>query len=651
MSIKLKLTLAFALIACLPVLFFSGWVITGLREAAEQDFVENSSREIRQIDNTLQVFFSGFEDNIRYLSGHPLLKRVDHNLISYSGTTPPSTAPSTVEQDIQALFDDFRRSHPAYAYIYLGSRHGGAVFSPADPKLADYDPRSRPWYSKAMALPGQVIRTGTYYWQRDEVSLLGTGSTFADAKGEPTGVVNVDVSLAGMTETVKKIKLGENGYLIMVNNDGQVLTDPRHPEHTLKPLTDLGAGYAQLFSAGKGLANVELDGTHFMANVWPSEQLGWRFIGLIPYDEVMADANRITWAVLLGALLLAGLFAVLGQWFARVIVSPIEQVAAGLTLIAEGEGRLSQQLQVSGQSEVAILARGFNRFTGAIRDLIQTIAGTASQVLTTASVSSQGAREMAGIALRQRENVDMVSTAFNKMVATAHEVASSCSQAAVSADRGQNQAQSGQRHIEDAVLEVDHLSEEIERATHSMRELEVESSNIQSILSTIRAIAEQTNLLALNAAIEAARAGEQGRGFAVVADEVRALARRSADSTEEINAMLGGLASRTMRMSEQMLASLQVSRQSVVKINAVREHFSAIRESVDSIRDMTMQIAAAAEVQYSSVESINQSIVQIQNDGIRLASLTDVAQVQSSEMERFSSDLNGLVRRFDLDSV
>lgn len=648
MSIKLKLTLAFALIACIPVLLFSGWVINGLRDAAEEDFIENSSREIRQINNAVQIFFNGFEENVRYLSQHPLLKQVDNSIKSYSGSTPNTSAPSNVEQRIQALFDDFRRSHPSYAYIYLGTLNGGALFSPSDPTLVEYDPRQRPWYSKAMAAPDRAIRTGTYYWARDSVSLLGTGSTFNDASGKPVGVINVDVSLERLTDTVKKIKLGIDGYLVMVDSDGLVLTDPRHPEHTLKPLVDLGGNYAQLATAAKGLMDVEIDGKRYMANVWPSKELGWRFIGLIPYDEVMADANRMTWAVLLGALLLAALFAMIGQLFARVIVRPIEQVAAGLTQIADGEGRLSQQLQVNGRDEVAGLAQGFNRFTGAIRDLIQSIATTSTQVLDHASVSSQSARDMAGIALRQRENVDMVSTAFHQMVATSHEVARSCSQAALSADRGQSQAQSGQRHIEEAVLEVDHLSGEIDRATQSMRELEAESNNIQSILGTIRSIAEQTNLLALNAAIEAARAGEQGRGFAVVADEVRALAKRTADSTEEINSLLGGLAGRTVRMSEQMLASLQVSRQSVVKINAVRENFTAIRESVDSIRDMTTQIAAAAEEQHQSAESINQSIGLIHSNGIQLASLTDDAEVKSSELERFSSDLNGLVRRFDL---
>ena len=151
--------------------------------------------------------------------------------------------------------------------------------------------------------------------------------------------------------------------------------------------------------------------------------------------------------------------------------------------------------------------------------------------------------------------VDMVSTAFHEMVATANEVARSCSQAADSADSGQRQAREGQRQIDAAVSSVDQLSQEIEHSAQSMQQLERDSNDIQSILGTIRSIAEQTNLLALNAAIEAARAGEQGRGFAVVADEVRALAKRTADSTSEIDGLLGNLAKRTSQVAQQMHAS------------------------------------------------------------------------------------------------
>ncbi|WP_430962074.1 methyl-accepting chemotaxis protein [Pseudomonas cremoricolorata] len=253
---------------------------------------------------------------------------------------------------------------------------------------------------------------------------------------------------------------------------------------------------------------------------------------------------------------------------------------------------------------------------------------------------------MADAAGRQRESVDMVSTAFHEMVATANEVARSCSQAAQSADSGQQQAREGQAQIDAAVTSVDRLSQEIEQSAQSIQQLERDSNAIQSILGTIRSIAEQTNLLALNAAIEAARAGEQGRGFAVVADEVRALAKRTADSTAEIDGLLGNLANRTAEVAEQMHASLEVSVQSVTRIGMARDSFGQIRESVDVIRDMNTQIATAAEQQHQVAEDINRHISQIHGDAQRVAELAHSARQDSNELAGFSNELDALVRRF-----
>ncbi|WP_371321536.1 methyl-accepting chemotaxis protein [Pseudomonas yamanorum] len=253
---------------------------------------------------------------------------------------------------------------------------------------------------------------------------------------------------------------------------------------------------------------------------------------------------------------------------------------------------------------------------------------------------------MAEVAERQREAVDMVSTAFHEMVATSNEVARSCSQAADSADNGQRHAHTGQQQIDAAVSSVGRLSEEVGHCAQSMEQLEKDSNDIQSILGTIRSIAEQTNLLALNAAIEAARAGEQGRGFAVVADEVRALAKRTSDSTGEIDGLLGNLARRTHQMGKQMHASLEVSQETVVSINDARASFGLIRESVDVIRDMNTQIATAAEEQHQVAEDINRHISQIHGDAQLVASLADSTRQDARQLTALSQTLNQLVSRF-----
>ncbi len=646
MNIKQKLTWAFAIIACLPVVLVATLVVMNLRSDARDSFVDSSGREIRQVSNAMQLFFDGISQNVDYLASQPLIKNTDDSLKTYMSANAESIPQGEMDKKVFAFLQDLGNAHPAYAYAIVGTAAGGYVSWPDDPKLNNYDPRQRPWYKAAQAKPGKPLRTAAYYWAQDDATYVSTVRTIDNKLGSNGGVVSIDVTLKQLTEIVKQIKLGETGYLMLLENSGTVLVDPKQPEHNFKPLDSLGEGYAQLAKAGKGLVEVELNGERYMANVWPSEQLGWTFVGLIKQSDVMSSATQLTWLIAIIAAMLAVLFAVVGASFASLIVRPIRSVASGLEGIAQGEGDLTKNLDIRGNDETAQLANWFNQFLTAIRSLIQHIGGAAGKILATSQSSTRVSSDMAEAAGRQREAVDMVSTAFHEMVATANEVARSCSQAADSADSGQRQARQGQQQIDAAVNSVDQLSQELEQSAQSMQQLERDSNDIQSILGTIRSIAEQTNLLALNAAIEAARAGEQGRGFAVVADEVRALAKRTADSTAEIDGLLGNLAKRTSQVTQQMHASLQVSQQSVTRIGEARESFGQIRESVDVIRDMNTQIATAAEEQHQVAEDINRHISQIHGDAQLVAELANSARLDSQSLAGLSNELDGLVRRF-----
>ncbi len=646
MNIKQKLTWAFAIIACLPVVLVATLVVMNLRSDARDNFVDSSGREIRQVSNAMQLFFDGISQNVDYLASQPLIKNTDDSLKTYMSANAESIPQGEMDKKVFAFLQDLGNAHPAYAYAIVGTAAGGYVSWPDDPKLNNYDPRQRPWYKAAQAKPGKPFRTAAYYWAQDDATYVSTVRTIDNKLGSNGGVVSIDVTLKQLTEIVKQIKLGETGYLMLLENSGTVLVDPKQPEHNFKPLDSLGEGYAQLAKAGKGLVEVELNGERYMANVWPSEQLGWTFVGLIKQSDVMSSATQLTWLIAIIAAVLAVLFAVVGASFATLIVRPIRSVASGLEGIAQGEGDLTKNLDIRGNDETAQLANWFNQFLTAIRSLIQHIGGAAGKILATSQSSTRVSSDMAEAAGRQREAVDMVSTAFHEMVATANEVARSCSQAADSADSGQRQARQGQQQIDAAVNSVDQLSQELEQSAQSMQQLERDSNDIQSILGTIRSIAEQTNLLALNAAIEAARAGEQGRGFAVVADEVRALAKRTADSTAEIDGLLGNLAKRTSQVTQQMHASLQVSQQSVTRIGEARESFGQIRESVDVIRDMNTQIATAAEEQHQVAEDINRHISQIHGDAQLVAELANSARLDSQSLAGLSNELDGLVRRF-----
>ncbi|MGO4366280.1 methyl-accepting chemotaxis protein [Pseudomonas sp. PAB10] len=644
MKIKNKLVLAFVLVAFIPVSLVAVISVLNIRAQAVDQFLDGSTREIRQIDGNIRQFFDGTQQNVDQMATDPVYKSVA-SLKHYEAADAASQPLPPAAQHVIDAFARYGSMHPAAAILSIGLEDGSYAKWPDDPQLSNYDPRLRPWYKAAMVSPGKTVRTPAYYYDKDAVALVGSARALLDDTGKAKGVLVVSVSLKNLTELVKSIKLGESGYVMLIE-DGTVLVDPRDAGHSFKQLKDLGEPYAKLAATTQGSTEVQINGVRYMANIWTSPGLGWRYVGLIEYGEVMGAATRMTYLTAAIVAVLVLLFALLAAAFARVIVKPIGQVSTGLQSIAEGEGDLRRDLEVQGKDETAELAGWFNKFLAAIRQLIQRIGAASTNLQDASRVNSEVANNMNQAAGRQREAVELVSTAFNEMVATANEVARSCSTAADSAENGHHRVAEGKQQIELTTQNVNRLGRRLTESSQAMVELEEGSRSINQILGTIRAIAEQTNLLALNAAIEAARAGDQGRGFAVVADEVRALAKRTSDSTGEIDQLLNTLGSKTQEVSQKMESCLDLSRASVSSIESARDSFEGIQLSVNEIRDQNLQISAAAEEQHSVAEEINRHIQQIYDEARLVETLASSAQEDSGRLSHLSNELNGLVGRF-----
>ncbi|RMR40262.1 Methyl-accepting chemotaxis protein [Pseudomonas savastanoi pv. glycinea] len=286
--------------------------------------------------------------------------------------------------------------------------------------------------------------------------------------------------------------------------------------------------------------------------------------------------------------------------------------------------------------------------TVSLRGLIGGIGNGVTQIATAAEqLSAVSEQTSAGVTLQKNE-VDQVATAMNEMASTVQEVARNTEDASLAAKQASERAAHGSSVVQHATREIGQLAGEVKQLGEAMQRLTEDSGKIGSVIDVIKAVAEQTNLLALNAAIEAARAGEQGRGFAVVADEVRSLAQRTQNSTTEIEALIQALQKGTGAASGLMDASLQRTEGTVVLARQAEQALVEINQSIGTIEQMSQQISAAAEQQSAVTDEINRSVLSVRDIADQSASATEQSAASTVELARLGSDLQSMVARFKI---
>src|SRR5450830_1386707 len=338
--------------------------------------------------------------------------------------------------------------------------------------------------------------------------------------------------------------------------------------------------------------------------------------------------------------------AAAGMVLANTILRPLHLMKANLDDIAAGEGDLTRRLAITSQDELGDLAGAFNRFVDKIHGLVRQITEMTAQLTGLVGQVSDQAQRSEQAMERQRHETDQVATAINQMSAAAQEVAHSAQGASVAAQQTDAEGQAAKRVVDRSIAQIHALVNDIRSSGVSLDSLQQDVSSIVSVLSVIRSIAEQTNLLALNAAIEAARAGEAGRGFAVVADEVRALASRTQTSTQEIQGMIDRLQKGTVAAVEAMRRSSDAGDGTSVQANEAGASLDTIAQLIGTINSMNAQIASAAEEQTAVAEEINRSVHQIAVAVDSVADETQLGAQTSRSLADLGQRLGQLVGQF-----
>lgn len=358
-------------------------------------------------------------------------------------------------------------------------------------------------------------------------------------------------------------------------------------------------------------------------------------------DVESGDARNMQLICTLLALVL-GVFAAI--IITRQITRPLRDTLEVVERI--GSGDLSQTMVITRRDELGELQQGIQRMGTTLRDLIGNIRDSVVQIASAAEELSAVTEQTSAGVNSQKVETDQVATAMHEMSATVQEVARNAEQASQAASVADKEARNGDKVVGEAITQIERLAAEVVRSTDAMTQLEQESDKIGKVMDVIKAVAEQTNLLALNAAIEAARAGEAGRGFAVVADEVRGLAQRTQKSTEEIEALVAGLQNGTRQVSSIMLSSRELTESSVTLTRKAGTSLESITLTVSNIQAMNQQIAAAAEEQSAVAEEISRSIINVRDVSEQTASASEETAASSVELARLGNQLQMLVSHF-----
>ncbi|ENY73203.1 methyl-accepting chemotaxis protein [Aeromonas diversa] len=529
--------------------------------------------------------------------------------------------------------------------VYAGTEDGKMIQSHHTDLPAGYDPRQRPWYKDAMAT-GKLAITSPYADASTGNLVITIAEPFQ--RGNTKGVIAGDIAIDALIRDILAIEM-EGTYVMLLDSNGTIIAHPDKslsmkssteifPELTAAKIKELGhdGTISELEVAGKPSV---FDLTAIPNTTW---YYGIVIDEAVAYQTVSRMITSAIWQGLLTILIVAGIsyLAISGS------LQPLKTLGEAIADLSRGNGDLTRRIKIERDDEVGTVARHVNTFITRIHEMVKDISSSSVQLNQQAISSHQMAQQSNQGLARQQNEISQIATAVHEMSATAVEVASNAEQTAEAARASAGSCEEGKQVIARNQRSITDLASQVEHASGIIQELEKNAQEINTILSTIQGIAEQTNLLALNAAIEAARAGEQGRGFAVVADEVRVLSQRTHSSTVEIRSMIETLQRNTQGAVGTMQESKLLAQNSVDDASNATQALEQIVESIGQISDMATQISSAAEEQRAVTDEVSRNIQAVKDVSDELAHQAESSNQLANQLKNISGELNNQVGMF-----